>query len=137
MFIQYGTEPEEETLAMLIKPVPGVLYYSIFDKQSNEMVGYIGVAEEFDDNLEFYIFQEHRGKQYLNEILLLFTDAYLNGELTGNQHTVIVAECLIDNWICEKVLKNNGFKMVSNGIRWHNENPDTLVVITRYEKRAS
>lgn len=108
LFVQYGIEPDERLMEFIKEPTPGVLYLSITLKNTGETVGYIGVYEE-EDNLEFYVFREHRRRHYCAEAVEAFIKAYLSGELTGTPHDRVIAETLWENGPAAEMLKRVGF----------------------------
>ena len=44
LFTQYGCEPTEELIECINTMTPNVIYYSVYLKQENNMVGYVGVT---------------------------------------------------------------------------------------------
>lgn len=116
VYVQYGYEPEPSLIEYIQNPTPEVIYYSIFLKDTNEMVGYIGITE-MNDNLEFYTFKEHRNNHYCSEALNVFMEMYLNGEMTGAAHESIIGETIHENEASIHVLEKAGFVKEAWGMR--------------------
>ena len=109
IYVQYGCEATKELLDEIQEPTQGVIYYSIRRTDSDQPVGYIGVFEE-NDNIEFYIYKEHRNHHYCTEALKAFLRAYMDGEMTGEKHESVFAETLSENKPSCRVLENAEFK---------------------------
>lgn len=116
IYVQYGYEPEPSLIEYIQNPTPEVIYYSIFLKDTNEMVGYIGITE-MNDNLEFYTFKEHRNNHYCSEALAVFMEMYLSGEMTGSTHENIIGETIHENEASVHVLEKAGFVREAWGMR--------------------
>ena len=116
IYVQYGYEPEPGLIEYIQNPTPEVIYFSIILKETNEMVGYIGIFEE-NDGIEFYTFKEHRNNHYCTEALVVFMEAYLNGEMTGTAHESIIGETIHENEASVRVLEKAGFVKNAWGMR--------------------
>lgn len=116
VFLQYGEEPSEEVLDILKKPIEGILYYSLLEKETGTMLGLIGIYEP-NANLEYYTFPEHRNHGYCTEALTAFREAFLDGSMTGTPHEKIVAEIMKENAASRRVLEKTGFEKKAMGIR--------------------
>ena len=116
VFIQYGLEPDPDLLENIQNPTPEVIYRTIILNDTDEMVGYIGIAP-WNDNIEFYTFKEHRNKNYCSEALPLFIQAYLNGQLNKEVHESVIAETLGINEASIHLLEKTGFVKEAIGIR--------------------
>ena len=116
IYVQYGYEPEPSLIEYIQNPTPEVIYYSIFLKDTDEMVGYIGITET-SNNIEFYTFKECRNNHYCSEALAVFMKTYLNGNMTGTTHESIVGETLHENEASVHILERAGFIKESWGMR--------------------
>lgn len=109
IFVQYGREPTEDLLEFIKHPTPDVIYHSIILKDTDEMVGYIGIPE-YNSSIEYYIFPEHRRNGYCFEALKSFVDLYLDGKITENNREIVVAEIIMDNEASINMVIKAGFK---------------------------
>ncbi len=109
-YYQYGLGTSKELIESLKEPVSVVDYYSIILRDTEEMAGYIGACTEYE-NIEFYVFKEFRRKHFCSEALSAFLNAYLGGELTGEQHDHTCAETLLENEPAAKALIKAGFRI--------------------------
>lgn len=138
-YFQYGYEDKEELLELIQEPDPGVVYYSVKNRASEEMIGYVGITPEVDEypdnNLEFYIFEEFRRKGYSFEAIHVFIDEYLKGNITKNIPQEVVAETLIENKPAIELLKKLGFVDEAIGLKISMEesvDKSTVIGIRRY-----
>ena len=136
IYVQYGCEPEPSLIEYIQNPTPEVIYFSIILKDTNEMVGYIGITET-NDNLEFYTFKEHRNNHYCSEALNVFMQNYLSGAMTGASHESIIGETIHENEASIHVLEKAGFVKEAWGVRLNldesNEDDFNAIGILRYE----
>ena len=114
IFVQYGREPTEDLLEFIKHPTPDVIYHSIILKDTDEMVGYIGIPE-YNSSIEYYIFPEHRRKGYAYEALTAFVDAYLDGLITPNNKGNVTAEVVYENEASDRLLEKAGFVRLGVG----------------------
>ena len=137
VYLQYGEPYSEELIDVLDFHSSGVIYYSIFLKDTNTMVGYVGIYPCGDEKglLEFYIFSEYRRMGYGKEAVLAMVTAFFEGNLTENKGKIITVETLHDNMISRRFLESVGAKKVSTGWRiGHDENgEDSLIGFCYYE----
>lgn len=142
-YIQYGQPySDDELIGMIDFHSSGVIYYSVFLKETGAMVGYVGIlpygGESKSGNLEFYIFKEYRRKHYCQEALNALIECFFNGELTGAYGGMIDAETMSDNEPSCKLLESLGFQKTKVGIRFyldHNKKSGKLcgMQLCRYE----
>ena len=116
VYVQYGYEPEPSLIEYIQNPTPEVIYYSIILKDTDEMVGYIGITET-NNNIEFYTFKECRNNHYCSEALNVFMEMYLNGEMTGTTHESIIGETIHENEASIHLLEKAGFVKEAWGMR--------------------
>lgn len=109
IYLQYGEEVSAELLKTIQKKVPGIIYYSVYSQEPHKMVGYIAVAPDDRDYLEFHIFKEYRNKGYGTRAITEFIDLFFSGELTGRKGKELVAELLPENTEAFHLLKKLGF----------------------------
>lgn len=120
-FIQYGQEYSDELCGMIDFHSSGVIYYSVFLKETETMVGYVGVLPYRDSNsgeIEFYIFKEYRQNHYASEALSALIEWYLSHELNNKSPKKIIAETLSENEPSCKLLERIGFDKKALGIRF-------------------
>lgn len=115
-YVHYGIEPTPELWGLVQTPTPSVIYYSIRLKNSKIMAGYIGITPE-DNNLEFYVFKEHRRMHYGYRAVKAFIDLYIKGTVTGKEEAEVAASTLFDNAPAIKLLEKVGFKKEAAGFR--------------------
>lgn len=120
-YFQYGQPYSAELLEAIDFHSSGVIYYSLFLKNTETMVGYVGILPYEDDptcgELEFYIFRDFRKQGYAKEALIAFTNAFLTGALTGIEGKQVIAETLVENEVVIKLLENMGFERQACGMR--------------------
>ena len=116
LFTQYGCEPTEELIECINTMTPNVIYYSVYLKQENIMVGYVGVTPK-TSNLEFYIFQEFRKMGIGTDALNLLIWLWFTGQITGDREAKIEAETLSQNLASVRLLEKLGFKKEAVGLR--------------------
>ncbi len=116
LFTQYGCEPTEELIECINTMTPNVIYYSVYLKQENIMVGYVGVTPE-TSNLEFYIFQEFRKMGIGTDALNLLIWLWFTGQITGDREAKIEAETLSQNLASVRLLEKLGFQKEAVGLR--------------------
>ena len=116
LYLQYGYEKSEWLLDAIQEMNPGVIYYSVFDGDKDEMVGYMGITPQ-SNNLEFYIFAEHRNKGYGTLAARCFVDACFGGLITGEEIKEVVGETIWENQSAIRLLEKAGFKKQATGIR--------------------
>ena len=116
LFTQYGCEPTEELIECINTMTPNVIYYSVYLKQKNIMVGYVGVTPE-TNNLEFYIFKEFRKSGIGTDAVNLLISLWFSGQITGDRETRIKAETLSQNLASVRLLEKLGFQKESVGLR--------------------
>ena len=116
LFTQYGCEPTEKLIECINTMTPNVIYYSVYLKQKNIMVGYVGVTPE-TSNLEFYVFQEFRKMGIGTDALNLLIWLWFSGQITGDKEEKIEAETLSQNLASVRLLEKLGFQKESVGLR--------------------
>ncbi len=120
-YFQYGQPYSDELLESIDFHSTGVVYYSIFLKDTGIMIGYMGILPHEDNpacgDLEFYIFKEFRRCGFCKEALTSFIDNFFIGSLTGIKGMQVEAETLSDNEISCRLLESIGFRRKSSGIR--------------------
>lgn len=116
IFFQYGYEPDKKLLEFIQNPTPYVYYFSVILKETNEMVGYVGIPE-FNNSIEYYIFKEYRHQGFAFEALKRFIEAYLDGFITGKKEESVTAEIIIENDASKNLIKKLGFTPESIGFR--------------------
>lgn len=108
--LQFGIEPGEELREVIKEPCTDqVVYYTIVLAETDEIIGYIGLAPK-SDNLEFYIFADHRRNGYAFEAIRAFINSCVEGVITGKSHKRFIAETIHDNEPCIALLTKLGFK---------------------------
>lgn len=119
-YFQYGKEYSDELCQMIDFHSSGVIYYSVFLKEQNIMVGYVGIMPYRDNNageIEFHIFKEYRRNHYASEALTALMEWYMSAELNNKSEKKITAETLIENEISCKLLEHIGFEREAVGLR--------------------
>ena len=116
LYLQYGFERSEGLLEAIQEMNPDVIYYSVVDGDKDEMVGYVGISPQ-NDNIEFYIFANHRNKGYGTIAVRCFVDACFCGLITGETINKAVGETLWENQASIRLLEKVGFKKSATGFR--------------------
>ncbi len=111
-YIQYGQELIECVGTMTQE----VIYCSVYLKQENIMVGYVGVTPK-TGNLEFYIFQGFRNRGIGKAAVDLLIKLWFSGRITGNRERRIEAETLSRNLASVRLLEKLGFQKKAVGLR--------------------
>ena len=135
IFVQYGREPTADLLEFIKHPTPDVIYYSIILKDTEEMVGYIGIPE-YSSSIEYYIFREYRHNSYAYEALTAFVDAYLDGLITPDKKSSVSAEVVFDNEASDRLLKKAGFAKLGTGCSfgWKDESKTEIEATAWYSR---
>ena len=116
IFIQYGCKPTEELIECINTMTPNVIYYSVYLRQENIIVGYVGVTPE-TNNLEFYIFQEFRKMGIGTDAVNLLIWLWFSGQITGDREAEIEAETLSQNRASVQLLEKLGFQKNAVGLK--------------------
>lgn len=120
-YFQYGEQYSDELLEAIDFHSSGVIYYSIFLKDTPTMVGYVGIFLDTGNpaygGIEFYIFHNHRRQGFSKEVLPAFINSFFNGSLTGIKGKQVVAETLTENTTVINLLESIGFQKKSTVIR--------------------
>ena len=116
LWLQYGYEPDVALAEAIEEPTFGVIYYSVILKATNEMVGYVGIAEWKDNEIEFYTFRKHRKNGYCKEAVAAFVKEYTEGNVNGETREKVTAEIMSENTAAESILKSVGFEKIATGM---------------------
>ena len=116
LYYQYGYEPTEELIECISTMTPNVVYYSVYLKDENMMVGYVGITPGIG-YLEFYIFKEFRKKGLGAAAVDLLIQFWFSGQINGRKETEIKAETLSENLASIRLLEKLGFKKDAAGFR--------------------
>lgn len=116
LYFQYGCEPTEELIECIRTMTPEVIYYSVYLKAENVMVGYIGITPK-TSSLEFYIFQEFRKRGLGTAAVNSLIRAWFSGQATGSREAKIEAETLSENQASIRLLEKLGFQKKAVGCR--------------------
>ena len=122
-YFQYGDEYSDELYNMIDFHSSNVIYYSVFLKEQDIMVGYVGVLPYRHSNsgeIEFYIFKEHRRNHYASEALAALVEWFMSDRLNNKSEKKITAITLSENEVSCKLLEYIGFDNVASGIRLNN-----------------
>ena len=117
IFDQYGLEPTGWLVDAIREMNPRVIYYTIFDKKLDQMVGYIGITPE-NNNIEYYVFKEFRNRGIGTMAAKSFCGAYIDGQITGKPMNEVFAETIYENAASRKLLEKAGFLKTAFGVRW-------------------
>lgn len=122
-FVQYGLPYSDDVILEMIEMYSDheLIYYSLFLKETQEMVGYVGLRLPSSctpsGNLEYYIFNEFRNSGYGKEAVKVFCNSFFQGLFTGKPEHEIVAETMTDNTASCKLLESVGFQLEDQGVR--------------------
>lgn len=120
-YFQYGVPYSDELVNAIDFHSSGVLYYSLFLRDTKTMVGYVGLLPDEDDpgrgEIEYYIFRDHRRQGYAKEALAALLDRFFSGALTGTRGERAQAETHSDNDASRRLLERLGFTKEASGMR--------------------
>ena len=116
LYLQYGCAPTEELIECIGEMTPGVVYYLVYLKRKNVMVGYVGITPK-TGNLEFYIFQDFRKRGIGKAAVNLLIGLWFSGQITGEREQKIEAETLSQNLASIRLLEKLGFQKKAVGLR--------------------
>lgn len=120
-YFQYGVPYSGELLGAIDFHSSGVLYYSLFLRDTQTMVGYVGLLPDEDDpgrgEIEYYIFRGHRRQGYAKEALAALLDRFFSGALTGTPGRRAQAETHLDNDASRRLLERLGFIKEASGMQ--------------------
>ncbi len=116
---QYGEERSEEFMELIDFHSAPVKYYTVFEKESREMVGYVGLANpgKYGCELEFHIFEEYRRKHYAYEACAAVLREFWEGRILADCGRCVVADAMSRNEACCSFLEKLGFKKKHWGMR--------------------
>ena len=119
-FFQYGMPYSPELAEAIDFHSRGVIYYTVFLKNSDTMIGYVGILplhdEYYTGALEFYFFEEYRKKGYAKEAVNAYIQACINGELTDENIEHIITEVFFENETAKAFLVSIGFIFSAIGL---------------------
>lgn len=106
----------------------GVRCYTLIEKVTNQMIGYVGIKQcessSYEGELEYHIFKPYRNMGYCQEACSKLIDLFFKGAITGVAGTLVAAEIVSDNDASRKVLQNLGFEKKRWGFRLFD--PETI-----------
>ena len=113
--LHFGLEKSDELRLIVAEPARNeVLYYSILNSDSEELMGYVGLVTR-TNNVEFYVFKDYRHKGYAYEAVKAFMDSCMSGSVTGSCCQEFVAETVASNEHCVALLEKLGFERCGCG----------------------
>lgn len=120
-YFQYGVPYSDELVNAIDFHSSGVLYYSLFLRDTKTMVGYVGLLPDEDDpgrgEIEYYVFRDHRRQGYAKEALVALIRRFFSGALTGTRGERVEAETHSDNNASRELLERLGFTKEASGMR--------------------
>lgn len=116
IYYQYGCESTQSLIECIETMTPGVDYYSVYLKDENVMIGYVGITLDTSE-LEFYIFPEFRKNGYGTNAVNLLIKSWFSGRITGKVETMVRAETLSENLGSIRLLEKAGFQKERAGLR--------------------
>ena len=134
-FFQYGMEMTDELLAQADFESNGVECYTIFLKDTGEMIGYVGLSPEGDEaDIEFYIFKDYRNMGYCKEAAIRLINAYFDGETGLIPGIRVTASTLLENEPAKGLLRSIGFRPLNTVMQFNEEaeEPCGVNVIINY-----
>ena len=141
-YFQYGTERSDELLEQIDFHSAPVYYYTVFLKNTDVMLGYVGITPRFgkraEGEIEFYIFREHRQNGFAKEALSALIQSFFDGSLTGKKGCLVSAETLRENESSVRLLFSLGFESVSVGLRLSlgADESSEIIELRRFEIQA-
>lgn len=118
-YFQYGEQYSLELEERIDFHSSGVIYYTVFLRDSDTMIGYVGILpyldKEHPGELEFYFFSEYRRKGYAKDAVNAFIQAYISDESTGKKRKHIIAEVIGENESAVEFLISLGFIFSASG----------------------
>lgn len=113
-FFQFGYEYDEHLLDGYDFTSLSVICYSIFLKDTDEYIGYVGIKPNADDlglgELEYFVARSHRNRGYCHEAAAALIGAFKDGLLTGTTGIELYAETISENAASARVLEKLGFR---------------------------
>jgi len=118
-YFQYGEERSEEFMELIDFHSSPVKYYTIFLKETKEMVGYVGLNPHGRKccELEFHVFGEFRRNHYAHEACSAVLKEFWDGRLLKSCGRCVIAETITKNKICCSFLESLGFTKEAQGMR--------------------
>lgn len=121
-FFQYGMEMTDELLAPADFESNGVECYTIFLKDTEKMIGYVGLCPEGDEaDIEFHIFKDYRNKGYCKEAATRLINAYFDGETKLTPGIRVTASTLLENEPAKGLLRSIGFRPLNTVMQFNEE----------------
>lgn len=120
-YFQYGVPYSDELVNAIDFHSSGVIYYSLFLRDTQTMVGYVGLLPCESDpaywEIEYYVFRDHRRQGYAKEALVALISRFFSGALTGTRGERVEAETHSDNDASRRLLECVGFTKEASGMR--------------------
>lgn len=118
---QFGLPYSEELEQAISFTNYGVINFSMIEKSSGKMIGYVGLLPMEEDKscaeIEFHVFKPYRGKGYCQEASAALLRHFFAGNITGVRGECVRAEIVWGNIPSEQILRNLGFTRTSTGFR--------------------
>ena len=97
----------------------GVIYFTVFLKDTDTMIGYVGITPENDfaqGGIEGSIFKEYRRKYNGTKAFMALIDWYLDLQTDSDEQRNICAMTTPEDEVSQEFLKHLGFTQAGNGI---------------------
>lgn len=138
-YLQCGELYSEELVQAMDFHSTGVIYYSVFLKNTNNLIGNVGIfpSEKSQENgtLEFYIFPEYRRRGYGKEAVLAMINDFFEGNIRGIKGKIILAETMKKNKASQQFLEAIGAKRISTGWKQsYDDNGEANLICLCYYK---
>ena len=118
-YFQYGQPYSDELYSAINFHYSEVIYFTVFLKDTDIMVGYVGIMPECEfaqGEIEGYIFKEYRRKHYAAEALRALIDWYLSLETESEEPRNIYSREVPENEPCIKLMQHLGFTEAARGM---------------------
>ena len=147
-YFQFGMERSEELIEEISLEFEQVIYFTVFLKDTDIMVGYVGITPQSgfaEGEIEGYIFEKFRRNHYASEAFNALIEWYSGIQSDTNKPKNIYGRVIPENEPCNQLMLKLGFSKAATGFCfgslcvilyelnkgqfWQEDEPESSVII--------
>lgn len=147
-YFQFGMECSDELIGNISLEYEQVIYFTVFLKDTNIMVGYVGITPQSgfaEGEIEGYIFEKFRRNHYASEAFNALIEWYIGIQSDTNKPKNIYGRVVPENEPCNQLMLKLGFSKAATGFCfgslcvilyelnkgqfWQEDEPESSVII--------
>jgi RimJ/RimL family protein N-acetyltransferase len=147
-YFQFGMECSDELIGNISLEFEQVLYFTVFLKDTDIMVGYVGITPQSgfaEGEIEGYIFEKFRRNHYASEAFNALIEWYSGIQSDTNKPKNIYGRVVPENEPCNQLMLKLGFSKAATGFCfgslcvilyelnkgqfWQEDEPESSVII--------